>query len=820
MPNYQPFLISEFKTGLFNYLQPWIRPNEAFEPLNNAYVYRGGLYKRNGYQPWAIGTPTGTLSIGTGDGITLQFTGTLTALPIQDGSFTATDGVETIIDNGDGTLESGLGGNGFINYSTGAYTINFATAPALAAPITASYSISNSHLTYQDFLQTGNGTAGPYNGALLVFPIVPGTFNPFNGVESFTDNGQGVLTGSLGGTGTIVYSTGVYSITFNTSFVAGVNIYANYSPASNISRPIMGIMQWTNESTDMANLVVADTRRASLFVDNTDSFVPLNTISQTYTVQNGSTAPFTFNLGFTAVFPYTNALTPYTVTVSYPGGSMTDNGSGGFTGVSPGNMKPATSTVNYTTGVIVVNFTVVPPPPPPPVPAGTVFTVTATLAGDYFTGDFSNFFNWVNWQGSLYFTNNVDPITAFNGTNIYRPPFSITQADYNSFTNDIATCLELDVYKNRFLVQRPTLTTAATPVGTNSLLGQTIYWSAILNPINLVSDVTGQGGFLEAPTDDFLQCSSYLRDQFVVFFTNTTWTFRYTGSDFAPFRWDKINSSKSTNAPYAAIDYDERITSIGYKGLIASDGVNVQRYDLNIIDQFMKIDQAWVGQCFGIRFDNINQSWMLYPSLGNQMSTNALVYNFLETTWSIFDMPMSCLGLYFETKDITWAECVAGAKPVSNWESANSVSWDTYLAQSRMPTLLGGGQDGVVYQLNIGDTDNGAPITADIISTRWNPFVGAGQKVQFGYIDFYYQAFPTGEAPVMDIQFYVNNSTSPAATRTLTMDGLIENDYAMKRIYINSIGEFLRMEMTSNSDSPFKIIGLVLWARPAGRLTP
>ena len=48
MSNYQPFLISEFKTGLYDYLKPWIRPADAFEPLTNAFVYRGILQKRNG----------------------------------------------------------------------------------------------------------------------------------------------------------------------------------------------------------------------------------------------------------------------------------------------------------------------------------------------------------------------------------------------------------------------------------------------------------------------------------------------------------------------------------------------------------------------------------------------------------------------------------------------------------------------------------------------------------------------------------------------------------------------------------------------------
>lgn len=47
------------------------------------------------------------------------------------------------------------------------------------------------------------------------------------GVETFTDNGSGVLTGSLGGTGTINYATGAYSVTFHAVTTAG-NIEATY----------------------------------------------------------------------------------------------------------------------------------------------------------------------------------------------------------------------------------------------------------------------------------------------------------------------------------------------------------------------------------------------------------------------------------------------------------------------------------------------------------------------------------------------------------------------------------------------------------------
>lgn len=47
------------------------------------------------------------------------------------------------------------------------------------------------------------------------------------GVETFTDNGSGILTSDKGGTGTINYATGAYSITFNAVTTSG-NVEADY----------------------------------------------------------------------------------------------------------------------------------------------------------------------------------------------------------------------------------------------------------------------------------------------------------------------------------------------------------------------------------------------------------------------------------------------------------------------------------------------------------------------------------------------------------------------------------------------------------------
>lgn len=45
---YKPFLISEFTSGLFTYLQPWISPRDSFTKTRNVYVNRGCLFSREG----------------------------------------------------------------------------------------------------------------------------------------------------------------------------------------------------------------------------------------------------------------------------------------------------------------------------------------------------------------------------------------------------------------------------------------------------------------------------------------------------------------------------------------------------------------------------------------------------------------------------------------------------------------------------------------------------------------------------------------------------------------------------------------------------
>lgn len=75
----------------------------------------------------------------------------------------------------------------------------------------------------------GDGTTTGFSTTISAnYPIKAGSVLVDDTVESFTDDGAGTLTGSLGGTGSINYSTGALSVTFNTAPSNGQNIRASW----------------------------------------------------------------------------------------------------------------------------------------------------------------------------------------------------------------------------------------------------------------------------------------------------------------------------------------------------------------------------------------------------------------------------------------------------------------------------------------------------------------------------------------------------------------------------------------------------------------
>lgn len=128
-------------------------------------------------------------SVAAGDGTTNTFSGTTQGFPIIIGTFFITDGVQIVQDTGQ--------------------------AQVIGVTIA-----------------TGNGGTS-YSGTLGAIPVQAGTFSAVGGIgsmspETFSDNGDGTLTGSQGGNGILDYVTGAWSLSFNSAVTSGLLIQASY----------------------------------------------------------------------------------------------------------------------------------------------------------------------------------------------------------------------------------------------------------------------------------------------------------------------------------------------------------------------------------------------------------------------------------------------------------------------------------------------------------------------------------------------------------------------------------------------------------------
>ena len=83
---------------------------------------------------------------------------------------------------------------------------------------------------------TGDGVTTNFANTPDQVPIVQGTVVVTDGVENISDNGNGTMTGSLGGSGSVNYITGLINVTFASAPALDATIYLTYAP-QNPGRP-------------------------------------------------------------------------------------------------------------------------------------------------------------------------------------------------------------------------------------------------------------------------------------------------------------------------------------------------------------------------------------------------------------------------------------------------------------------------------------------------------------------------------------------------------------------------------------------------------
>ena len=396
------------------------------------------------------------------------------------------------------------------------------------------------------------------------------------------------------------------------------------------------------------------------------------------------------------------------------------------------------------------------------------------------TGGTDDYFWSVNYVGSLWVTNtynsNGDPIRFMNQNDQWGNQTPILGGSGGT-QRLLKTAFILIAHKGRLIALN---TTENVGGGASTRYANRARWSQLANPYvpdatilstgadtnGFIPDVDawndgipGKGGFLDADTNESIVSAAIIKDVLIVFFTNSTWRLRFTGNNFTPFIWERINTQFGSESVMSTIPFDDYAMTFSRRGWIKADTNQVQRFDLQIPDVAFNIeaDANLIGlrRVHGIRDYYREIAYFTYPSIGNDNANLVYNYNYREDTWSKFNQFFKCFGTFRAVSDITWADLP------QTWTTAN-FNWFSNL-NIGMPFIVSGDQNAtgslagnvyICYDNQIPKVQdyqglaNAANFNFSIQTKEFNPYLEQGHRCKLGYFDVYCQGSPGGQISV------------------------------------------------------------------------
>jgi len=780
MTDYQPFPISNFRTGFDQSVEPWLLPREAFQTMVNAHLYRGVLEKIEGYELFATFSYGKTLVLTPApDGVTKTFTGVLPTQPTSNsflGYGTIVSGVnaETFTYQNDASatvinLIGSAGGTGTLNLSTLVVSLTFNTAPP-------NNIYSTVFFRWDSF---------PATGACAIMGIKP-------------------YYQQAGGRDIIVFD----------QRRAGKVI------------PISGTIASTQKALQSIQEIPSDYYQSALFTGN------------------GVLVTFTGTLAGFPFIPGTLRWNQYFGTAPNIGkkvtglnvNDVTDNGQGGLigTGVSSGS-------INYMTGAYTITFSVAPANTNyfDSTTGKYKDIFTGTISNFISLYNYQNYAFFSNNKDPIYYYDG----TAIHYLNTSTSVQAVVATAGVPTNLTLKTCLHVFVNRERLLIIAPIVDTFGAQYSTiywaeagaplnftenNFLQASTSQSIKAIGFINsdLVVRFSNSERVFRYTADAF--------DPFRWDSTNNLWACD------APYSSINYDSSFSSVGRPAIVTSDG--VNVKRADEIIPDFTDQTKLAQQTPVPFM--NQTSIQQCYGERFDDIKEGWLCYNSFPiNQSIVTAsdyvLAYNYLDGTYATYTFPLSCLGLGNVVNVPTWATTfTTWAETTDTWDSYQVTS-DALLdlGGDQFDSVYELNSSSIIGQ-PLSDVSPPSPVLMSVITKNFNPFIEDGQLCRFGYVDIFVSAYQLTKLRVqfyLDDNLYIDANNEPQGwyqetlltfTPTDAMSPTQLQTKVWKRIYVGSVGKshtirFYQKESDFTQeilDQPVLIHSFVPYFKPAGRI--
>ena len=328
------------------------------------------------------------------------------------------------------------------------------------------------------------------------------------------------------------------------------------------------------------------------------------------------------------------------------------------------------------------------------------------------TGSDADFFWGLNYRGTNPYETYFYVVNYVPADNIkYVPQGSTTwttlrpQLDGGA-TRFLETSRMLVNFKDRLIA----LNTIEDEGGNDRTYQNRVRWSQNGDPTSVtvgwLDDTPGRGGYLDAPTEEAIVTSQFIKDNLIVYFERSTWQLVYTGDSTLPFRWQQLNTELGSESTFSIIGFDRGAVGVGNVGIHTCNGVNVERIDQKIPDEVFNIHNGNSGpeRVYGIR-DYYRELvyWTFPDDTGDPtFPTKVLVWNYHNNSWAFFDDSFTCFGNFQRDADLSWASLGA---TYGTWAAWNE-PWSGAPGQSQFPFIVAGNQQGFTFIIESDKSSN------------------------------------------------------------------------------------------------------------------
>ena len=207
--------------------------------------------------------------------------------------------------------------------------------------------------------------------------------------------------------------------------------------------------------------------------------------------------------------------------------------------------------------------------------------------------------------------------------------------------------------------------------------------------------------------------------------------------------------ARGAQAAFSGVTWFGESAAVGQLGLVGTDGRNAYRIDNKIPffsrDQMSGIPDSFTADQYSLISSGTiyedDQFWWPYRDINNNTATynsNVLAHNFVESSWSVYDLELHRIGKFQESDSIPWDDVDEDLGPEYVAWDTTYIRWDDFQSQKFVFFNVLGDANGFLYEFD-DNVDQSAKITgitqasAAVVSSEPDVFK-EGDKVEINNV--------------------------------------------------------------------------------------